>query len=89
MNAKTLFLRQTELAAYWVGIARSESFQHVLLYARSEFIHGKPSAEEMAGAEKMLETLSTLADNEEGPVDFPSPGLHHFLDSLTDKPQQS
>lgn len=81
MIAKQLFLRDKPLAGYWVAIARADDFARVCTYARAELMEGRPTQEQLTGAEMILDVLTRLADNEEPDVPFPSPGLHHNIDS--------
>jgi len=76
------FLRQKELVKWWVSIVSDPRFDDVTLHARSEFAVMEPSSAELHGAHGMLAMLHSLAEAEEQPASFPTPGLHHDLDDI-------
>lgn len=86
MNSKKLFFKVKDLAPFWAKIAHDDQFELVLTFARAEFAESQPSSEELRGAERFAGILQTLADNEEGSTPFPSPGLHHHIDKLPERP---
>lgn len=89
MNAKNLFLKEKDLAPYWVKIAHDSQFEHVLMFARAEFIETQPTQDEIRGAERFITLLQTLSENEPQFTELPSPGLHHLVDKLPEKPKSS
>lgn len=81
-TAKSLFLAKDPegkptLAHWWTGICRDPRFEMVLIFARADMMEGKPTQASLEGAEKLITTLLTLTDNEDGIPEMPTPGLHH------------
>lgn len=89
MTAKALFLRNSDLAKYWVTIARDDRFSHVLVFAKSAMMEGNPTKEQIEGVERFCLLLETLADNEEGAGIIPTPGIFHEPDRMPAKPQST
>lgn len=82
---KDIFLKEKELASWWRGIAGDPRFEKVLAFARSRIFEGAPDREELVGAELMVHTLTNLAEAEDQPFEFPSPGLHHEADQMPER----
>lgn len=82
MATKELFLKDRKLASDWRGIAGGNTFETVLTYARAMIVEGAPSRDELRGVELLAHTLTTMAEPNEVPFNFPSPGLHHDVDAM-------
>ena len=82
-TAKRLFLRKEpgkqSLAEWWVTVVHDDRFQQVVTYARAHAYELHWPIERLIGGDDMLETLQTLADNEETFAEFPGPGLQHRM----------
>jgi hypothetical protein len=85
VNAKTNFLKNRELAKYWVSIARDQRFAEVITHARAILCESRPDKPGIEGAESFVSILETMVDGPENDVPFPSPGLHHNADTLPPK----
>lgn len=87
MTAKELFLKDKELAAWWVSVCHDDRFERVLLYVRSALMDTQPERTEIKGAETVLAFLATISDNDPDILGLANPGLHHMIDKMPDKTQ--
>jgi hypothetical protein len=83
MNAKELLLKNKKLVAWWVSVKNDDRFAQIVTYAKAIMMESSPSQEQMIGAGDMLTILETMTDNEDEQVPFPSPGLHHDIETKT------
>lgn len=88
MTSKEQFLRDKKLAGEWNSITKGETFEKVMLHVRCAMMETAPSREELIGAEHVIHLMSNIAENEAQPFDFPSPGLHHEIDAMPEKPKK-
>lgn len=79
-SPKELFLKDTKLASAWAGIAHSDTFERTLGAVRGEFMRGRPSREQIIGAEAIIHIFETITDAEPTSFEFPSTGLYHDLE---------
>lgn len=82
-TAKRLFLRKEpgkqSLGEWWVSVVHDERFEMVMTCARAESMEIGLSEAHLKGAEMMLATLLTLADNDPPFAEMPGPGLQHRM----------
>ena len=82
-TAKRIFLRKEpgkqSLAEWWVSVVHDDRFEMVMTCARAELMELGLGQEQMKGAEEMLTTLTTLAENEPAFESYPTPGLQHVM----------
>ena len=78
--SRKAFLEDKDSTKFWVGIARSQDFRRVVMYARSIFMESHPEKLHTEGAERILNILFTMSDNDESWAPWPGPGLHHQID---------
>ena len=83
MNAKSLLLKNKKLVAWWVSVKNDDRFAQVVTHAKAIIIENEPSSEHTGGALHLLNILETMTDNEDEQVPFPSPGLHHDVETKT------
>lgn len=91
--SKQLFLKKDpntgeSLSQWWASICHDPRFLMVLTFSRAEMMESRPTAAELQGVELAFSVLLTLSDNEEGPGDYPTPGLHHVFTINKTKPPQ-
>lgn len=79
-SPKELFLRDKDLASKWAGICHSDTWEKTLSYVRSELMTGRPSREQIIGAESVIRIFETITDAEPTSFEFPSTGLYHDLE---------
>lgn len=86
MDAKALFLRDKDLAKWWVAVAHDSRFEQACAYALVDFLSGPRTADEVQGAKDFINSLGTITDNTVDVLDVVSPGLIHNMESMPEKP---
>ena len=90
MNAKTQFISDKDLAAWWSSVSQDTRFDKVMLHASAAALEGCPSAEQREGILKFKDLLLTMSQPDAEPIDFAKPGLKHDLEvprkTVADKP---
>lgn len=76
-STKELFHSKKPLRNWWAKIVEDPQFAEVLLHTRSAFIEGGLTEAQLQGAGEYERILTSLHEAEPGPVEIPSPGLHH------------
>ena len=87
-DSKEIFLKDKELAKWWVGVTRDSRFTAVLTYGRAEIMEARPTQEQMVGAELLIHTLTNLPETDAAEFDFPNPGLHHQAEVSKPRPNK-
>jgi len=78
-DSKKQFQRNKPLSNFWSGILTSPEFGLVIVHARSAMIESATGADEMRGANRFINILVDLPNQDEEPVDMPSPKIVHDL----------
>lgn len=77
-TSKEHLLAEKETAAWWSGVTRNPLFERVILMASADIIQMQ-HPDKIDGATRILETLSTMADNPPEPYKAPSSGINFDL----------
>lgn len=86
MNAKSLFISNEGLRTQLATVVNAPWFQECVVYANSTMLEGgRFNLDHLIGAQKFVETLKGMCQDEPEAVGFPRSGLVHNLDN-TKKP---
>ena len=85
-SSKDLFLRNQEDVKAALAVTKAPIFERLIAFARAEMSQINPTADQMLGANKFIEILSSLADEDAEPIGPIESGLKHDL-SIPDRTQ--
>jgi hypothetical protein len=81
MTSKELLIADKELCAWWNGIVGDVRFDRMVMILKSSTFDGTPTPEQADGINKFIASMTTIANPDAAPIDFPQPGLQHNLES--------
>lgn len=80
MNSKELLIADKELCSWWSSIVGDVRFDKMVMILKSSTFDGTPTPEQADGINKFIMSMTTIANPDAKPIDFPIPGLHHDLE---------
>ena len=89
MNSKKLFLSNKALREQLASTINAPWFQECVVYANSEMLEsGKFNMDNLIGAQKLIQTMKEMCQDEPVVAAFPKPRTQHNLDN-TRKPSDN
>ncbi len=77
MTGRDLINRDKELSSWWLGVCRDDRFDQVIALCRADLFSQTPAipTEQICGANKMIDIMSSIVEVSDGGHPIPSPGL--------------
>lgn len=87
MSPKSIFLKDKDLAKWWVSVAHDDRFEKVASFVLAEIALSAPNQPYLEGAKGVLDTMATISDNPVDLLDSVSPGMKHAVESMPERPK--